>query len=386
MTIVCLGYRKGFAVAAEQRGLPIHFVVEKVKPALSSQQFTTVSDLADTEQVLRAVLHDVGHDVSAVVTGHEQALFSVAVLRTVFGTQGDADLEAALRFRDKYLQKSLLPSTVDRAGCEYLARDAPSFAAIAGRLGSRIVVKPADGYGSQRTELIGDQSALDSYVERNPTRSDVQTVVESFVDGFEIHVDGVWLNGSPLWMAVSTYLGPLMDWVSGGPIGDAPLGDGDPELSAKAERVTIDVLTALRAPDTVFHLEAFVRPDGGVSLGEVAARLAGALTAETILLTHGVDLFGAAVDLALGTTPEVPVDGQTQADMYGWVYLSRDPERPLREESFTQAFDIVDCDYPADSDGRIGSYGRWGHAIVSAPNHDALVDSLEAIAQFNRGT
>lgn len=174
-------------------------------------------------------------------------------------------------------------------------------------------------------------------------------------------------------------------WVSGSPVGDAPLGEADPVLAAQAERLTVDVLTALEAPDAVFHLEAFVRPDGDMSLGEVAARLVGGLSAETILLSHGVDLYGAAMDLALGREPELPAVGEVAGDLHGWVYLSRDPDRPLTEEDFTRTFDLVECDFPAEDAGRIGSYGRWGHAIASAPTHDELIDSLKAIAQFNRG-
>lgn len=385
MTVVCLGYREGFARAAERRGLPVHFVVEKDKTALRSHRFTKVSDLAATEEILRAVLRDVDDKVTAVVTGHEQALFSVAALRGVFGTPGDADLRTAVRFRDKWLQKASLPSSVSRAGCEYLPRDAPRYDELAARLGPRLVVKPADGHGSQRTELVRDQAALDTYRERNPTVSDVQTVVESFVEGYEIHVDGVWLEGRLLWGTVSKYLGPLMNWTEGAPVGDCPLGDAAPELQSAAIDLTVETLGALRAPDTVFHLEAFVDGAGKLHLGEVAARMVGALTPEILLFTFGVDLYDVALDLALGVTPQVPATGPAPEALYGFVYLARDPRVPLTEQGFRDRFDLVECEYPAESEGRVGSYGRWGHAVVTAPTHEKVVQALNAVALFNRG-
>lgn len=385
MTVVCLGYRKGFADAARLKGLPVHFVTEKHKPGLRNHSSTRVRDLSDAQEVLRAVLAGVGDGISAVVTGHEQALFPATVLRSVFGLPGDTDLRTCLRFRDKQLQKSALPSTVARARCSYLPHPVPPFAELAQRLGPRIVVKPADGHGSQRTRLVTCQSELDAYVDLLPGRSDVQTVAESFTEGFEIHVDGVWKDGRAPWLAVSKYLGPLMGWAGGDAVGDVPLGREEHALGERAGRFAMEVLEALGAPDAVFHLEAFVRPDGELALGEVAARMAGAMTPEILRLTHGVDLYEAALDLALGAEPELPPQGAGPERIHGFVYLTRTVERPLTEEDFSSRFHLEDVDYPPEADGRTGSYGRWGHAVVGGPTHEDVVRTLRGIADFNRG-
>ncbi|MCX4789026.1 ATP-grasp domain-containing protein [Streptomyces sp. NBC_01221] len=388
MTLVCLGYRKGFVEAARQRGLALHFIVEKMKSGLSGLSCTKVADLADTEEVLRAALAAVGTGITGVVTGHEQALFTAAALRSALKLPGDTHLLRCLRFRDKQIQKQSLSAAVPRARCTYLPRENPSFARLAEQLdakGRPVVVKPADGHGAQATRLVSGQTELDAYVSQFPVRSDVQTVAECFVEGEEIHVDGIWSRGEPRWLSVSTYLGPLMGWHEGAAIGDAPLGGAEPELDARARRFATQVLTELDAPDTVFHLEAFVRPDGELVLGEVAARMVGALTAEVLELTYGIDLYGAAVDLALGRTPALPAEPAGPADLFGFVYLTRSPDHELSEASFRKRFDLIELDYPAVDEGRRGSYGRWGHAIASAPTHQQLVDELRAIAAFNRG-
>ncbi|AZM53083.1 hypothetical protein DMA15_11150 [Streptomyces sp. WAC 01529] len=384
MTVVCLGYRAGFVEAARRAGLDLHLVVDKIKPGLKGLSYTKVADLSDAEEVLRAVTEHPGDKMSAVVTGHEHPMFSATVIRSVFGLPGDTDPARCLRFRDKRVQKRAVSPKIPTARCAYLNPSAPDYAALAEQLGEVFVAKPADGFGSQATEPIRGQEQLDDYLRRHPARSDVSTVVESYVEGREIHVDGVWWDGRPAWTAVSGYLAPLMGWTKGEAVADAPLGPAESELSARATRFAAEVLRELDAPDTVFHLEAFVRPDGELVLGEVGARPAGALTPEVLRMTHGVDLYAATLDVGLGRAPELPVPPQEPAELFGWIYLVRDAGRQLTEDDFRDRFDVVEVDYPAPENDRVGTYGRCGHAIVKAATHEGLVDGLRAIAEFNR--
>ncbi|MFJ9929499.1 acetyl-CoA carboxylase biotin carboxylase subunit family protein [Streptomyces misionensis] len=384
MTVVCLGYRAGFVEAARRRDLDLHFVVDKLKPGLSGLSYTRVADLADAEEVLRAVTEYPGGGISAVVTGHEHPMFAATVLRSVFGLPGDTDPARCLRFRDKRIQKAAVSPAVPTAECVYVKPSDPDYAALAERLGATFVVKPADGFGSQATEAVHDQAELDDYLRRHPFVSDVRTVAESYVEGREIHVDGVWWDGRPVWAAVSSYLDPLMGWTRGKAVADAPLGPAESELADRATRFASDVLRELAAPDTVFHLEAFIRPDGELVLGEVGARPAGALTPEVLRMTHGVDLYGATIDVALGRVPELPGRESEPAELFGWIYLVRSPDPELTEDSFRDRFELVELDYPAPENGRQGIYGRCGHAIVKAATHKELVHELRAIADFNR--
>ncbi|MHC5705912.1 ATP-grasp domain-containing protein [Streptomyces tirandamycinicus] len=384
MTIVCLGYRAGFVEAARRRNLDLHFVVDKFKPGLSGLSYTNVADLADAEEVLRAVTEYPGGDISAVVTGHEHPMFAATVLRSVFGLPGDTDPARSLRFRDKRIQKRAVSPAIPTAACVYLKPSEPDYAALAERLGATLVVKPADGFGAQATETVHSQAELDDYLRRHPFVSDVRTVAESFVEGRELHVDGVWWEGRPVWAAVSSYLDPLMGWTRGKAVADAPLGPAERALSDRAIRFASEVLRELDAPDTVFHLEAFIRPDGELVLGEVGARPAGALTPEILRMTHGVDLYGATIDVALGRTPEVTGQDGEPADLFGWIYLVRSPNPALTEDSFRDRFELVELDYPAPENDRQGIYGRCGHAIVKAATHQELMHELRAIADFNR--
>jgi len=111
-TMIVLGYRKGLDAAVRTRGLEAFHVTEKHKPALDGRPACRVAALEDAQEVLRAVAAAGLDDVAGVVTGHEQGVFTAAVLRHHLGLPGDRDFAATLRFRDKHLQKAALPGSV----------------------------------------------------------------------------------------------------------------------------------------------------------------------------------------------------------------------------------------------------------------------------------
>ncbi|RMB71748.1 ATP-grasp domain-containing protein [Rhodococcus sp. SBT000017] len=371
--------------AARERGVDIHFVVEKVKADLAGSAYTLVSDLSDIAEVVRAVAASGNLVPTAAVTGHEQAVLPVAALRGLHGLPGNRDLATYLRFRDKYLQKAALPPTIAHAQCRYVKRADTEFAAMAAQMGSSLVLKPADGHGSNNTALVDSQQSYDRYFAESPILSDVGTVAESYVSGREIHVDGVWVDGRIEWSAVSAYLDQLMNWAMGGVVGDYPIDSSDSSLTRLAEAFATQVLTALGAPDTVFHLEAFVDSDGTLTLGEVAARMVGAMTPEILARTYGVDLYGASLDLALGRAPVLPKSRKAPDTLFGFVFLNRHPGARVSEADIRARFDVADCSFP---ESRIGdstrSYGRWGHAILGRASVSALEADLRSVAEFTK--
>lgn len=383
MIVLCLGFRKGFVSAAKSRGLEIHFIVEKVKDGLEGLHFTKVADLANVEEVVAAALKTFRNEVVAVVTGHEHALASAAALRSIYSTAGVKELASTLKFRDKKVQKEAVGLAINKARCDYMPRGSVVYAELAQKFGDRFILKPSNGQGAKATTLISNQTELDSYLKNNPTVSDVQTVIESFVPGSEIHVDGIWYEDQILWATASCYLGNLLNWVDNGVVGDFPLEDST--LTAAALKLTAKVLTNLKAPNTVFHLEAFVTPVGELVFGEVAARLPGGMCPETIALTYDLDLYGAAIDIELGKRPDISRTIDEPTVVHGFVFLRRNSEFPVSREEILQRFDCVECYYPSLEEGRRGSYGRWGHAIMQAHSQEALRDKLLAIASFTNG-
>jgi hypothetical protein len=387
MTLLCLGWRPGFASAAAACDTDIHFVVDRPKSELAPWPHTVVADLGDPSEVLRAVLAHGPRRLAGAVTGHEQAMASMALIRREFDLPAQLDLRTVSRFRDKFLQKSALPADIPRARCEYLPRGEVRLAALRERLGARIVVKPADGSGSRGATVVDSQQALEAALHAGGRGSDVGLVAESFVEGREIHVDGIWHRGALRWATTSAYLAPLITWSEGHAIGDAPL-DADAPLNHCAVDFAVRVMAALDAPDCVFHLEAFHDDANVLHLGEVAARVAGAQVPDVLALSFGVDLFRAAIDLALGRTPDVSHARPASEGPAGFLFLVQIPGRPLALADFRARFgDALSLTFPepGSGPGAEAGYGRWGSAILRGRDHAHLAQRLREMASFNRG-
>jgi biotin carboxylase len=382
--VVVLGYRGGLDEAMRRRGLQPFFVVEKVKDALAGREHVRVADMENAQEVLRAVLARDLAGVRAVVTDHEEAVFTAAVLRAHFGAPGDRDHVRTLRFRDKLLQKRALPAGIARARCRHVT-PGDAFGDLAAELGVPFVVKPANGFGARRTTVVGSAGDLAAWWEQDAARSDVQAVAESLVRGAELHVDGVWQDGALAWSCLSRYLDAPMRHAEGAILADGLLArDRHPELFARAEALTAEVLAGLGAPDTVFHLEAFEGDDGTLTFGECAIRVAGGKVPEVVWRTYGVDLYEAVLALALGERAEVPREPSEPERYHGYALLRRFPGVELTEAAFREHFALDELDYPAGADARVGAYGRVGHAIVSHPDSDGLQELLADLVAFNR--
>ncbi|MEU0949472.1 ATP-grasp domain-containing protein [Streptomyces canus] len=381
-TMIVLGHRPGLAEAVERRGLKPFYIVEKYKEALSKSSVRRVRDLEDGQEVLRTVLSTELHDVSGVVTAHEQGVFTAALLRDHLRLPGDRDYTRALRFRDKYLQKTALPRRVRRAHCAYVDTRT-GYTNLVAELGVPFVIKPANGFAAARTAKISSQEAFDEYLGEQRRDSDVSLVAESFVPGDELHVDGVWHDGRMLWNSVARYHEPPMNTHDGAVLASQILSPKEhPELVAQAGELAAEALGGLDAPDCVFHLEAF-HSGGTLVFGECAARLSGAHLPEIVELTYGVNLYDAAVCLALGEDVSPHLAPQDPAEYFAYVYLRRFPGVTVTKADFEKRFRCHELSYQDVDAGRTGYYGRVGHALVSAPSNAQLTNLINQMTEFN---
>lgn len=329
--------------------------------------------------------------VVGVVTGHEQGVFSAALLREHLGLPGDRDWARTLRFRDKYLQKAALPPGVGRARCAYVGPDA-GYGELAELLGSPFVLKPANGAGSVGAAAVASEAEFARHLDRGPGpggrsgrgRADAAWVAESFVGGREFNVDGVWSGGRLLWCAVARFHERPMATNTGAVLASQVLSrEGNGPFVRRAARLAERALGGLGAPDCVFHLEAF--EDGGdLVFGECAIRTPGAHHPEIVRLTHGVDLYDLTVGLALGEDPAALLEPKRPEAYFGYVYLRHFPGVELTRADFEEHFDFHELHYPdGPAAARTGSYGRAGHALVSAPDDARLGELVRRIVAFN---
>jgi hypothetical protein len=169
--------------------------------------------------------------------------------------------------------------------------------------------------------------------------------VESYVEGTEIHVDGIWQHGTLRWSSVGEYFRPVIACTRGAQLADYILSptQGSALLVQKAQRFAAACLEGLAAPDCVFHLEAFHTADGLV-FGECAARLAGAKIPEIIDGTHGVDLYDAVVATALDEAAADAITPKPPVVLFAYVYLEYDiglrPPGGRRSQSVKRFFGL----------------------------------------------
>ncbi|WJV44203.1 ATP-grasp domain-containing protein [Streptomyces flavofungini] len=380
-SIIVVGYRDDLDRAVRSRGLDPYYIVQAPMNPPPGRRFTRVSDMENAQELLRAVLSARISDVAGVLSVHEMGVFGAAYLRQQLNLPGNTDSRTALYFRDKYLQKSALPDDVRRARCRYVPQGT-SFAELVGELGEVFVVKPATGAGSLRTEIV---RTPDEYAralsELLPNESDVGVVAESFVDAREVYLDGIWEGGALRWSSLSSnHISPLSA-VKGGVLAAHVLDRRrQPELFRQADTLARRVLAGLGAPDCVFHMETFVE-ESGLTLGECAIRLPGALSPDVNQLTFGVDLLDAEISLALGERFTQDLDVTAPDRFYGYILLRR--SHALTQEDFERAFTFDEIDYPSSPDAPLGPYGRVGQAVVSDEDELQLQKTIEDIVRFN---
>ncbi|MEU2723884.1 ATP-grasp domain-containing protein [Streptomyces smyrnaeus] len=381
-TLIVIGYRGDLDRALQRRGLDPFYVVQASASPPEGRRSACVSDMENVQEVLRVILSARLDDLAGVLSVHEMGVFPAACLRQQLGLPGNADAKKVLYFRDKYLQKSGLPPQIRRARCRYATKET-SFEDLVEDLGDAVVIKPAAGAGSLRTNIVRSPEEYAKCLELFPGKSDVEIVAESFIDAPEVFIDGIWSNGGLRWSSVSRYHASPVSAAQGGILA-AHLLDRrrHPELFQQLETLAGQVFTSLDAPDCVFHLEAFLS-EAGLTFGECAVRLPGGLSPQANGLTYGVDLFDVEIGLALGEVPTRALGSQAPERFYGYVLLRPSSSGHLTQQDFERSFRLEAITYSSSPDTPLGPYGSVGHAVVSDPDELQLQKTIEEIVRFN---
>ncbi|MCM1966250.1 MULTISPECIES: acetyl-CoA carboxylase biotin carboxylase subunit family protein [unclassified Streptomyces] len=269
---------------------------------------------------------------------NEGDLDTAALIREEFAIPGQHTAELAV-FRDKLT----MCRTAEAAGLPVPAfAPAPDPAAVLAfgeAHGWPLVVKPHRGTASrgvvqidsaaELAALSGPAGDLAAALAAEPH------LVQSYVDGPILHIDGLWEGDSLGSWTVSRYVGgTCADFTQGTWLGSVE--EDDPALLEAVEAFAAAVGPALGGSQPwVFHLEAFVTPapGGGPALVflECGARVGGGEIPFTWRDVHGVDLMAAAVDIQLGLTPVLPP--LKTGEVGGYLLLPLPVPAPCRVEA-----------------------------------------------------
>ncbi|MFG2485839.1 acetyl-CoA carboxylase biotin carboxylase subunit family protein [Streptomyces virginiae] len=252
-------------------------------------------DPSDVEAVLAALARaDAAPAEFDVVWGIDEfTVVPAAAVAAALGRPAHLSLDVSLRFRDKELQKRAVRAAgLPAARTAVVARPEDLAAVPARELPWPQVVKPMAGAGAADTHRADTREELESRLALLLASAAAQGpfLVEEYVEGRELHLDGCVREGRLTAFGASRYLQNLLDIRTGGVTGSYTLDSGrHPELYAEASRFALSCLEALGMRDGIFHMEVFEGPHGLV-FSECAARGGGGMITEAFEGRYGVNL------------------------------------------------------------------------------------------------
>jgi biotin carboxylase len=196
-------------------------------------------------------------------------------------------------FRDKERMKQLLDAAGLRTPRHASTRTVAGVWAAADRLGFPLIVKPIAGGGSADTYRAGSAAELDAILPM--LRHVPQVSVEEFVEAEEFTYDTICAAGQVLFENISWYrprplVNKMHEWIS--PV-DLALRDLDaPDLQG-GRALGAAVLSVLGFRDGFTHMEWYLKADGEVVFGEIAARPPGGRMVDLMNYATDADLFSA---------------------------------------------------------------------------------------------
>ena len=321
--VLLVGWRSGSARALHELGCvttalvsPHHFGPAEASGLVDRSIVAGAVD--DVESALSALRRDdidpAGFDL--ICSGSEFTLVTASVLGAL-GKTAFLPLQAAIALRDKMVQKSLVRAAGLRTAVARVTSDLRSLDDIPAH---GVVVKPLAGAGASDTHHFRTAVELFAFATSRPEEDELW-LVEDYVEGSELQIDGVIRGGEVPVVAVSRYLQNLIEVHSGGLVGAVLLNPlSHPEIYAQARDLVVTALAALGHTDGVFHLEAFV-DDAGLIFSECAGRISGGMADESIRRMFGVDLHLEWARALLGR-PHSALPSEPQVGAIGDVYLS----------------------------------------------------------------
>jgi biotin carboxylase len=300
-------YRE-YLLAAACRVAPL-WLLDSVEATWQSAYLagSTVVDVSDPAALVGAgAAVTMEHAVGGVLCYDEALILATAYLREALGLPG-MGVAAVEACRDKRSTRAILRRSGLPQPVSITVATLDEARAAAAETGYPLVVKPRALGASNGVRLVDDASGLATAFEvaREASHPLVPTyeegvLVEEFLEGPEISVDGYWLGGRYRAMFVAhkrVGFEPGFEEVGHVVSADDPLL-ADPEVLAVLEQTH----AALGAEAGVTHTELRLTPKGP-QVVEVNGRLGGDLIPYVGWLASGIDPGRVATQLALGRHP-----------------------------------------------------------------------------------
>ena len=165
-------------------------------------------------------------------------------------------------------------------------REAQTFAE---EIGFPLIIKPPAGVGAKGTFRISTLEALQDAMRGAEPGNPL--LVEELLTGTEHSFETITIGGEPRVWSFSSYLPgclevlekPWIQWACVLP------REVDAPMYARARELGVAAVRALGLEDGMTHMEWFLRPDGTIAIGEIAARPPGPQLCQMTGLVHNID-------------------------------------------------------------------------------------------------
>jgi biotin carboxylase len=319
--------------------------------------------------------------IDGVVAFSERHVVAAAMVADELGLRGSG-LRAAIVSRNKALQRHAF----DRTGLlqpQFVLVETVDDAAAWAKERYPVVAKPLNGTGSSGVRVIAEERDLRAWA--SAARPLAPFLVEEFLSGPERSCEAIVSDGEVVFANLTekeTTLPPACVEIAH----TVPAPDPS-DIVAGAYEAACKVARALAMRNGIMHLEMKLEPSGPHMI-EVAVRTPGDFIMDLVELATGVDLYGAVVDVALGS--EVDVRPFRQRAAAAWFPCP--PEGTIVGiggfESVPTLPGVVHHSVRVRVGDRVrpllSSRDRVGAVVVQAPDRTMLAARLEAVKRMLR--
>lgn len=299
------------------------------------------SDIEATARVARELAAAETEPIRGVVSFAEAAVPAVARVAAELGLPAVSERTAYLA-RDKYAMRQAFAADGNVPQPEFgLACDLAEAREVAARIGYPLVLKPILGTGSMYVRSVADDGELAEHLEfirrgswagfeadplhvRAHQRYGGAVLMEQFVGGAEISVESLVVDGVTHPVAIHDKplpTGPTFEEVYACTPTRLPA-----EVVDRLQAATAAVHRALDIRNGPTHVEFRLRDGAEPVILEAAARMGGGPIYRSVLLSTGVDMVEAALDIATGRRPRI--EPRTRPQPVGFRNIF--PDRPGR--------------------------------------------------------
>ncbi len=285
--------------------------------ALADRCYTI--DTTDRDAVLKAAAAE---QISGICTsGTDVAISTLGYVCDRLNLCGPS-AAAAGRATNKYEMKQAFLRAGVSTPASYRASSLEEAYACAERIGYPLMTKAVDSSGSRGVIKVTSPESLPSAVEASLSVSrQPYILVEQFIDGHEIGVDGFWLDGElPLFLPHEKYV--CFRKGTGIPAGHRFPWNGPSDTLAALKMEIERALRALGVDHCAFNSDVLIA-EGRPWILELGARAGATCIPELASLYCGYSYYEQIIRCALGESPAFPEPDKTPC-MARLLFSSRD--------------------------------------------------------------